>query len=269
MLFPAGSLLPDKRNAAWLGSAGSNSHCLLPRPARQPVLGQPGGAWWGCRDWWGCRAWRGLCGAVGLLGHGRAVEPGRPWQGMAGPGGAVGPGRAVGPGKVVGPGGAWWGCRPWRGLAGHGGAARLGGVVGPGKVVGPDRAWWGCGPWWGCGAWQGLAGPGRAWRGCRAWRSCRFWQGCRAWWVLAGLWALCAPHAGGSLVGTPPPPQASCQWRSGPEHLPPVGKQMRHRVCAVQDVLPNSNRTRVFVIPKRGYVILGNKMLLSGLPFIL
>lgn len=53
------------------------------------------------------------------------------------------------------------------------------------------------------------------------------------------------------------------------ECLPPVGKQMRHHVCAVQALLPNSNRIRVSVIPKRGYVILGNKILLSGLPFIL
>ena len=72
-----------------------------------------------------------------------------------------------------------------------------------------------------------------------------------------------------SLEGTPPVPGLAVSGEASPECLPPVGKQTRHHVCAVQALLPNSNRTRVSVIPRRGYVILGNKMLLSGLPFIL
>lgn len=64
-------------------------------------------------------------------------------------------------------------------------------------------------------------------------------------------------------------PEQAVNGEAGSECLPPVGKQMRHRVCAVQALLPNPNRMRVSVIPNRGYVMLGNKILLSGLPFIL
>lgn len=75
-------------------------------------------------------------------------------------------------------------------------------------------------------------------------------------------WAAQAGRAQGA-------PEHDGDGAAGSERLPPAGKQMRRRVCAVQALLPNSNRMRVSVIPKRGYVILGNKILRSGLPFFL